>query len=409
VRRAAPLAVLCLGLASAFAGDGAIKPPRVERPGETWVPRVAAPPQAPAPLDGFVDLRGIFHAHSKHSHDSKMDPERIVAIANALGIDFFFMTDHPSPRSLADGLRGKHGRTLFFAGAETDGLLALDLQEPVRGASNAERIAHVKEQGGVALVAHPEDWTDWSAPFAGMEVWNLHYATLKDGPLGEAIEGAKAEKGLGKLAKILDALSANPDAKRVLAAFDRLSDEPEGMLLELVRRPRAYLSRWDELGKRRRVPGVAGNDSHENVKIGDTQLDPYERTLRVVDTHLFARDAEAKSIREALLEGRGYVAHEVFGESYGFTFFARDASGETRAVLGEEVQGGLPLTLVARAPAGGTIRLLRDGETVKEVAGTELVFEARVGGVYRVEVDVERRGRTFPWITSNPIYLREAD
>src|SRR5262245_25231259 len=124
---------------AAIAGeDEVLHRPKIARPGEEWIPRVAeGPPRAPAPLDGYVDLRGIFHAHSKHSHDSKMDPERIVAITNALGIDFFFMTDHPSPKSLADGLRGRHGRTLFFAGAETEGLLALDLKEPVRGGGSA--------------------------------------------------------------------------------------------------------------------------------------------------------------------------------------------------------------------------------------------------------------------------------
>src|SRR5947209_9419694 len=121
------LAALAFTAAAVFAGDDAVvKPPRRERPGELWAPRPPAePPRAPAPLDRWLDLRGTFHAHSKHSHDSTVEPERIVAIANALGLDFFFMTDHPSPRSIADGLRGRHGRTLFFAGAETDGLLAL--------------------------------------------------------------------------------------------------------------------------------------------------------------------------------------------------------------------------------------------------------------------------------------------
>ena len=407
-RLLAPLLVAALALG---AENTVVKPPRVAHPGESWVPRVLdAPPRGAAPLDGFLDLRGIFHAHSKHSHDSKADPAKIVAAANELGIDFFFMTDHPSARSLEDGLRGRHGRTLFFAGAETDGLLALDLKEPVRGATSAERIAHVTSQGGVALIAHPEEWTDWDAPFAGMEVFNLHFATLKDGPLGEAVEAARDKKGIFKVAAILGSLEANPKAKRLFDAFSRVEEDPESVLVELLHRPESYLARWDALGKRRRVPGVAGNDSHENVKLGDVQLDPYERTLRVVDTHLFARGPEAKDMREALLEGRGYVAHEVFGESYGFVFFARGPGGETRAVLGEEVRlESEPLTLVARAPAEATLRLYRDGVVAKEALGRELALEVTGGGVYRVEVTVERRGREFPWITSNPIYVREPD
>lgn len=415
IARACPL--LCfftatLIAAAALGGEGdAVKPPRVEHPGERWVATVLdAPPRAPAPLDGYVDLRGIFHAHSKHSHDSKAEPARIVAVANALGLDFFFMTDHPSPRSLEDGLRGWQGRTLFFAGAEVNGLLALDLKEPVKGRTPGEWIAQITSQGGVALVAHPEDWTDWDVPFAGMEVFNLHYATLKDGPLGTAMEAAKGKKGLAKIAAILGGLEATPEAKRILKTLENVNEDPESVLVELIRRPKAYLARWDELGKTRRVPGVAANDSHENVKFGDMQVDRYERTLRVVNTHLLARGREAADIREALLAGRGYVAHEVFGETYGFAFFARGAGGELRAVLGEEVRlEESSLTLVVRVPAGGTTRLLKDGVVTKEEKGQELTFDVRSGGVYRVEVSVERRGREFPWITSNPIYVREAD
>ncbi|MBI3723630.1 hypothetical protein HY251_06710 [bacterium] len=386
-RGALAVAVALVFAALARGDDDPVPLPRTETEGETWRPRTGldGPPRAPAPLEGFLDLRGIFHAHSRHSHDSKVPLEKVVAVANALAIDFFFMTDHPSPDSLEKGLRGRHGRTLFFAGAETSGLLALDLREPVRGRSGTDAIAQVVSQGGIALVAHPEEWTEWDAPFSGMEIANLHYSAI-------LAKSGKGEAG-----------------KRAIAALAKLREDPEGALLAIVDPAKLYLDRWDDLGKKRRVVGVAGNDAHENVKIGDVQVDPYCRSLRVVDTHLFARGTGERDVREALLAGRGYVAFEVWGDSPGFVFFARDKEKKTVALLGEEVHIESPLELVARAPAGGTIRILRDGAVVSSCEGEELALEVTGGGVYRVLVVLTRRGREVPWIFSNPIYVREAD
>ncbi len=406
------LVAATLVAATALGGDAPlVRAPARPRAGEQWAPaHHEEPPRAPAPLDGYLDLRGIFHAHSKWSHDSKGEPETIVAIANELELDFFFMTDHPSPRSLTDGLRGRHGRTLFFAGAETHNLLALDLARPVEGATGADAIAHVRSQDGVALVAHPEEWTEWDAPFQGMEVYNLHYDALKDGPLGAALERAKGKRSLTALADVLATLEKDPGAKRVLDALSEVTDDPEAPLLAFLDRPSLYLERWDRLGKTRRVPGVAGNDSHENIKIGGATLDPYARTLRLVDTHLLARGREAADVREALLAGRAYVAFEAFGDSFGFAFHAEDSkTGRVIAAMGEELVLTGETDLVAQAPPGGTIRILRDGVVVAEEQGQELVARVAHPGVYRVEVSVTRRGRALPWIIGNPIYLRAPD
>jgi hypothetical protein len=55
-------------------------------------------------------------------------------------------------------------------------------------------------------------------------------------------------------------------------------------------------------------------------------------------------------------------------------------------------------------------RLLRDGEVIVRSEAPEISFPAEKPGIYRIEVYLQGRSplaRDFPWIISNPIYLRE--
>jgi hypothetical protein len=240
-----------------------------------------------------------------------------------------------------------------------------------------------------------------------MEVANLHHLALKSGPLGAALERAKG-KGIAGVLGALGALAEDATGRRLIDAFARFRDEPEGVLVAIVDRPAAYLERWDKVARGRRVVGIAANDAHENIDVAGVKLDPYARSLRLVCTHLLAATNDERGIRAALERGRAYVAFEVFGDPRGFSFSARDGAGGTALRMGEESAFQSGLTLVARSPRRASIRLFRDGrEVAREDDATELRAPAKAPGVFRVEVTVERRGREVPWIISNPIYLRE--
>ncbi|MBI4615444.1 MAG: CehA/McbA family metallohydrolase [Planctomycetes bacterium] len=358
-------------LAFAFAG-----PLRAQEAG-------LAPPPTAAEM-GLAARRGILHCHSHLSHDSKGTPERIVEACRAAGVDFVAMTDHPSPESLSEkALRGVHGGVLFLAGAETKQILAVHIREKIQGPDTQAAIRQATDQGGLAFLAHPEEIEDWSLEgYAGMEIYNLHSDT-KDEDKGHL-------------------------AVRGLAAY---FEDPETCYLSFFDPPREFLARWDELGKRRRVVGIAGNDAHENIRLGRILLDPYERTFRFVATMVLVPDRDGPldeaTVLAALAAGRCYVAFGLPGPAAPVSFTARAARGT--AAMGDELSlSGLRESVRFRAelPEEGRIVLLRDGAAVAEVTGRTLDRTCEGPGVYRVEAYRAFRGRELPWILTNPIYVR---
>lgn len=326
---------------------------------------------------GLSDFRGILHCHSHFSHDSKGTDEEIIRAARETGIDFLFMTDHPSVGSVTQGLRGKHDATWFFPGAETRQLLACDLHEPIEGARGTqEAIDAVLLQGGLPFIAHPEEVKDWDlADFVGMEVYNLH-ADLKD-------------ETPSTLARKLLSFRGNEEWIYT-AIFDPQT---------------ATLARWDSLTRERRVVGVAGDDAHQNVRVLGVQLDPYARTFRFVQTHVLAERIGHDPIVDALAAGHAYVSFGLFGDPEGFSFTAR--CGEADLVMGDEARWQEGSTLRVALPRRAEVRFLRDGQ-VREVEETDdATIEADRPGVWRVEVWTRAKGKLRPWVTSNPIYLRE--
>jgi hypothetical protein len=64
----------------------------------------------------------------------------------------------------------------------------------------------------------------------------------------------------------------------------------------------------------------------------------------------------------------------------------------------------------AAFPFAVQTRLLRDGEVVLRSEGPAISFLSERPGAYRIEIYLQGGSplaRDFPWIISNPIYLRE--
>lgn len=327
---------------------------------------------------GLTDFRGILHCHGHYSHDSKGTDEELVTAAREAGIDFIFMTDHPSPGSVTENLRGMHGDTLFFPGAETHQLLACDLQKPVEEANGTqEAIDLVLAQKGLAFIAHPEEEKDWDAleRFTGMEIYNLH-ADIKD------------ETPATLLRKLLS-----------------LRGSQEWLYTTFFNVPKENLARFDEIGQHRRVVGVAGDDAHQNQKYLGIQFDPYARTFRFVQTHVFAEGLDHDAITRNLAEGHAYVSFGIFGETEGFSFTAN--VGDRDVIMGDEAKFEEGASLRMKVPAPTEVRILRDGKPWKRRDALDWTVAADGPGVYRVEVWTHQRGKDWPWVYSNPIYLRK--
>lgn len=236
----------------------------------------------------YLDLRGAVHVHTRVSHDSKGDIGALVDAARGAGLAFVALTEH-TYRARLRPARGVVENVILIPGWEVRcagaSMLALGI-ESRRGLPREPRalVAEIHRRGGVAFVGHleaselaePARFAD-AAP-DGIEIANLH-ATARE------VSGRLA---LGEL------LLPAPWALRVL-----------------LRTPRENLERYA------RLPGVtalvAGADAHAKFRVlgplGGT-LDRYRDVLRLVTTHVLARERSAAGVIEALRAGRSYVAFE---------------------------------------------------------------------------------------------------
>jgi hypothetical protein len=101
-----------------------------------------------------------FHCHTIYSKDSLLKPEKLVALAQARGIDRLVVTDH---NTIAGALRAKEldpqriiiGEEIMTTRGE---LLVAYLQEEIPpGLSPLETTNRVREQGAFISVSHPFD------------------------------------------------------------------------------------------------------------------------------------------------------------------------------------------------------------------------------------------------------------
>src|SRR5581483_6452355 len=108
--------------------------------------------------EGFADLRGVVHVHSKLSHDSSGQFEAIADAAAETSCSFVILCDHlhGGPTS-EDGPDGRVGDVLFLPGAELNAnggsLLALGVRAGVDPrAGDVALVAQIRARGGLAAI-----------------------------------------------------------------------------------------------------------------------------------------------------------------------------------------------------------------------------------------------------------------
>lgn len=361
---------------------------------------------AEPPGEIYADYRGVVHVHSMLGGHSTGGFDEIVEAAKANGLAFVVMTEHPAKHvNTAEAtLRGVHDGVLFVNGSELnpaneDRLLVIPGTTPPAlssaPTSTQDTLAGAKREGRLVFVAYPEQLRSWELDgFDGIEVYNLYTNTKR--------------------------------INYALLFFDGLwsyRSYPHLLFATFYERPGDNLKKWDELmtTRGRKLVAIAGNDAHANVGLSlqdltgepllRIKLDPYERSFRVVRTHVLLEKSlgfSAETLSSALAGGHCYIAFDLFGDATGFRFAAEN--GAERKIMGDEISlgGGVRLTVTAPAPA--RVVFFRDGAPVHEASQTsqtELVVNQR--GIYRVEVYLDQLGASFrdkPWIISNPIYVR---
>jgi hypothetical protein len=178
---------------------------------------------------------------------------------------------------------------------------------------------------------------------------------------------------------------------------------PAETLALAMTRPDATFDWIDTLARHRRVLMFAAADAHGSF------VSSYEPSFKTVTTRVELAaplggnaGEDARAIVAALRAGHHYSAVSGLARHGAFEFFARTANGVARQ--GDELPGGMPVTLEARvaAPHGASLLLLRNGVLVRQTTAGALTFEADGRpATYRVEARID----DVPWIVSNPIFV----
>lgn len=359
---------------------------------------------------GLIEYKGVMHVHSFLGGHSTGTFEDIVAAAQANQLNFVVMTEHPSKNfnTAEMTLKGEHGGVLFINGNEVstgkgDRLLLIPGDSNSDGQSATQEVLS-RRSSGMALIAYPQEFKSWEATgYNGIEVYNVYTNARQINPLVMFFDG------LWSYHSYPDLLFAN-----------------------FYRRPAENLKIWDERLKSKddRLVATAGNDSHANVGVslndstGKTllgiKLDPYERSFRLVRLHVLVQALaplngqlafsalDERRLLDAVAAGHCFIGFDLFGETTGFRFTARDQN-ENR-LMGDEIKLENQVSLNVNVPVTARIVLLKDGNIIHDDSGIRMKdYQVNEKGSYRVEVYLPQLAGTAgdqPWIISNPIYVK---
>jgi hypothetical protein len=362
-----------------------------------------APAAGPARSD-LAEYAAALHVHSRYSHDGRGSVEEIAAAAARAGVRVVFLTDHNTLAPLADGKESWYGSTLVLVGAEiTTGagyLLLLDPRpgSPVqaRGLSLEDLLWRYREDDSIVLLAHPDH------PRLG---WR------QDLPAVDGIE----------VVDVFDQVVAAPVHRQVMGLLAYAAN-PVMAILSVVHWARPVLRTWDRMARERPTLGVLALDAHGGIELTEetgVRFPSHETAFRLGQIHFVTREPLARDegdrirVYRAMRAGHFYNAFDGLAPGAGFRFEARRAG--TVALMGETIGAGEDWMLEVRVPpvADTWVRILRDGEVVRETSGREPIrLPVSAAGVYRVEVDLDvnlfpiTTARRMPWIFSNAIYVR---
>ncbi|MEW6158669.1 MAG: alpha/beta fold hydrolase [Verrucomicrobiota bacterium] len=328
-------------------------------------------------LGVYEDYRAVIHVHAEDSDHTKGTRPEVLDAAKKTGVRVVLWTDHRGPKS--DAWRGLREGVLFIAGSE-DGGGVLRFPE-------FDSDGKPLSDGGMKFLSHIEERLDAASDgFVGMEISNRHTDAVLDKTLEEQL------------------VAASKDPQRwaeFVEVFRKFPDEVFGVSTDYHTN---IFARWDRETQQRAFTGIGANDAHQNQIFGGVTFDPYEVSFRNLSTHILARDLTESEIRQSLREGHVYVSHDWLCDPTGFAFGAGNnlgvfTMGDTVPIMGNT-------RIMAVTPVPARLKLLFNGNLAHQSKGTNLIYETREPGAYRVEAWIEIDGEERPWIYANPVYLK---
>ncbi len=334
----------------------------------------------------WQDYKGVIHVHSRYS-DGSGSLSRIIGAANKAGLDYCIITDHHTLRHKEEGAEGWHNGTLTLVGEEisppTNHYLALGIEKVIDSEDGTPQnyVNEVNRQGGLGFILHPASkgkrslglkerpWTAWEVKnFTGLELWSYMYDWLEPVNL-----------------LTLPYYVLRPE--KAISGPDKES-----------------LRKWDELTQERRVVAIGSVDAHARrvIPLGIFEVFPYEQVFLTIRTHIltspfnFNLAEDRRLLYSALRQGHSYISYDYLAPADGFKFETEEA------IMGDEVEFSPHLTLTASSPQTAHLKLIFNGQVIKETEGTSIQLKPQAPGVYRLEAYLKGK----PWVFTNPIYVR---
>jgi len=344
------------------------------------------------------DYRGVIHCHSTYS-DGTGDMEEIAKAANDAGLDFVMMTDHDQMKPVEDGQEKWNGSSLIICGTEVTpdknhyivfGDKKLRDVDKLRGLKPQEYIDAVNAQGWFGFIAHPDHGgtTKFGIPSYRWEDWNVTNYT-----------------GMGLWDLMTDWQSQLDREDVSMEVYTEFEDWLSGPRIET-------LKRWDQLNAKGKVVGIGEIDNHKYKKdYNGTTLEifPYETAFKTVTNHILLdkpldKDFKKakKQVLDAVKHGALYVSFDWWDDPTDFSF--EIDNGKTIAGMGDTIELAEKTELVASFPQEALLNVYKNGESIHEAEGDEILVDLTEPGSYRVEA----MRNDIVWILSNNIYVQAA-
>jgi hypothetical protein len=366
--------------------------------------------------DGTIP--GILHIHSARS-DGRGTLDDIARAAAHSGLKFIVVTDHgdatrsPEPPAYRDGVLCLDAVEISTTGGH---YIAMDMPKapyPL-GGEPRDVVDDVRRLGGFGIVAHPDSpktelqWRDWTAPFDAIEIINPDTSWRQQMTVPESADRMSWPKLF-----LVQRLFSYPI-------------RPAESIASLIQ-PTGILDQWDETARRHRVVTIAGADAH--AQIAWRSSDPaetrlalpipgYESSFQSMSVRIRPEKpltgnatTDAAIVVRAIRSGHLYTAVDGAATPPAFEFTATNARGTAHAGDRLGVGGPVMLRVRSNAPPEFTTTIW-DG--AKAVSGDhheqDFSFSAPDRpAVYWVEIRAAARLPQVPWVTSNPIYVRDGE
>ncbi len=359
----------------------------------------------------YYDYRGVTNVHSNASTGSATYSE-ILRYAKKSNLDWIIITElnQPSPPRFIEGY---FQDMLVMTGGEysyfDSRLLYYGSEIPPVGTSQtqvffADILSQSARSNDLVVLAHP---------------YYSRYGWVGDFPQGlDGIEVINLKSVLDKTWK--------ESKSRVLLSLLLYSFNPNIAFMNIYSNPDDELVLWDQLNKKQKMIGFAGNDTTARVPISDEKylkFPSYETSFGLLSNHVLLQTeltgnykSDSHKVFEALQNGQFYMSLDFLGSPKGF--YAEIKDGDTIYPIGSTLTMKDGLSLVIEMPEGISapfqVNVKKDGEHYSTSNSKNTVLNISAPGIYRIEVRVNPRvpiprgSRWIPWIYTNNFIIEDS-